>query len=68
LISRQDIETFRSRGFVIKRGLLVEQARQLTEWTDEIAGWPGVPGQYMMYFEPSLRQSGERLLSRIENF
>lgn len=68
MISRQDIEAFLDEGFVIKRGFLAEQARQIAGRTGEIAGWPELPGKYMMYFESSLARSDERLLSRIENF
>jgi hypothetical protein len=68
MISRQDTQTFRNEGFVIKRGLLAQQARYIAVWTDEIARWPELAGKYMMYFEQSLRQPSERLLSRVENF
>ncbi len=68
LISVHDLECFRRDGFVIKRGFLSEERmRTVTAWTDEVAGWPEVPGQHMMYFEASLVRPGERLLSRIEN-
>jgi 2-aminoethylphosphonate dioxygenase len=69
LISERDIQAFRDTGFIIKRALLTaEKAQQIAEWTDEIAHYPELPGRYMMYCEPSLMRSGERLLSRIENF
>jgi hypothetical protein len=67
LISQLDIETFCRDGFVIKRGLLsAYQMRRVAAMTDEIAAWPEVAGQWMMYFEPGPK-AGERLLSRIEN-
>ena len=34
-------------------------------WTDEIAGWPEVPGKWMRYYE---RGDAGKLLARIENF
>ena len=69
LISERDIQVFRDTGFIIKRALLTaEKTQQIAEWTDEIAHYPELPGRYMMYFESSLVRSGERLLSRIENF
>ncbi|HEX2237203.1 MAG TPA: phytanoyl-CoA dioxygenase family protein [Gammaproteobacteria bacterium] len=69
MITDQDVQTFRDHGFIVKRSLLTaEEVRQIAAWTDEIAHWPEIPGKYMMYFETSLVQPDERLLSRIENF
>jgi hypothetical protein len=69
MISQQDIKTFRGDGFILKRGLLnAEQMREIAAMTDEIAAWPEAPGKWMMYLEPGFAQTGERLLSRIENF
>lgn len=69
MISPRDIEAFHNDGFIIKRVLLApDEAHAVAAMSDEIAAWPERPGKAMMYFESSLTRSGERLLSRIENF
>jgi ectoine hydroxylase-related dioxygenase (phytanoyl-CoA dioxygenase family) len=44
-----------------------EEVKEISEWTDEVAAGPEVPGKVMMYFESS-QQDGSRILCRIENF
>jgi len=55
-------------GWVWLRGFLgSDEMRDLLTWTEEIAGWPEVPGRWMRYYE---RPAGEpqKMLARIENF
>ena len=40
----------------------------LARWTDEIAGWPEVPGRWMRYYERRGGAAETRMLARIENF
>jgi hypothetical protein len=68
-LTRDQIEHFRRDGFLIVRGLYGREAAAcIAAWTEEIAGYPEVPGKYMMYFEASSLEPGRRLLNRIENF
>ncbi len=56
-------------GFLVVGGLFdASEVAALRAWTDEVQGWPEVPGTYMVYGEPSLTEPGRRLISRIENF
>ena len=41
--------------------------QRITSWTDEVQAYPETPGEHMMYFEESLLEPDERVLSRIEN-
>lgn len=67
-VLQQDIEQFRTQGYVVMRGLFRGQAlADLIAWTDELEAWPETPGKAMKYFEAS-RGDGSRLLQRIENF
>lgn len=60
---------WRRDGFVVVRGLFdAAEMEQITAWTEEIEALPEVPGKCMMYFEPSLKEPGQRLLNRVENF
>lgn len=67
-ISKEQIEEFKSTGFLVIRNLY-DSARmqEITEWTEEVTNYPEVPGKYMMYFEKSKLASGERILSRMED-
>jgi hypothetical protein len=53
-------------GWLWLRGFLDDATvADLTRWTDEIAGWPEIPGKWMRYYE---RGDAGKLLARIENF
>ena len=42
-----------------------EEVTEISDWTDEVAGYPEIPGKYMMYFEES-RVDGDRILDQGE--
>lgn len=66
--SDEQLGAYRRDGFIAVPGLFDAAAMQrITSWTDEVQAYPEVPGEYMMYFEESLLEPGERVLSRIEN-
>ncbi|WP_421693104.1 phytanoyl-CoA dioxygenase family protein [Aestuariivirga sp.] len=67
-LSPQQIEDFRTSGYLLIRGLFAGQAlADLVGWTDDVEAWPEVPGKAMKYFETAPGE-GQRLLQRIENF
>src|SRR5207245_4778277 len=56
-------------GWLWLRGFLgAAEVEDLRRWTDEIAGWPEVPGRWMRYYERREGNPGARMLARIENF
>jgi hypothetical protein len=62
------IEQFHRDGFLAVRGMFsAQEVSEISQWTNEIANAPEVPGKYMMYFEQS-QDDGSRILCRIENF
>lgn len=68
VFSQQQIEQFKRNGFLVVRGMYSpEEIREIGRWTEEVAGYPEVPGKYMMYFEES-QSDGARIICRIENF
>ncbi|MDT8321866.1 MAG: phytanoyl-CoA dioxygenase family protein [Xanthomonadales bacterium] len=68
ILTDEQIEQFRRDGFLVVRGMYSpDEAAAISAWTDEVAGYPEVPGRYMMYFEES-RDDAARILCRIENF
>ncbi|MDH3901944.1 MAG: hypothetical protein OES90_01860, partial [Xanthomonadales bacterium] len=68
MLSHKQIEQFQRDGFLVVRGMYnAEEMKDISRWTDEVAGSPEVPGHYMMYFEAS-KQDGSRIISRIEDF
>ncbi len=69
VLSDEQVAQFRRDGFLVVRGMFSEQEMaEIAAWTDEVEGWPEVPGKYMMYFEKSLRDPQQRILNRLENF
>ncbi len=68
VLSEEQVENFHRDGYVLVRGLYSpDEIRQISDWTDEVAAYPEIPGKYMMYYESS-QATGERILCRIENF
>lgn len=68
ILSQQQRDYFNRDGFLVVRGMYSpDEIRQISDWTDEVAGFPEEPGKTMMYFESS-REDGSRILCRIENF
>jgi len=67
-ISNEQIEEFKSTGFLVIRNLYdAERMQKIIEWTEEVTNFPEVPGKYMMYFEESKLEPGKRILSRMED-
>ena len=67
-LSNEQIEDFKSSGFLVIRNLYdAERMKTITAWTEEVASYPEVPGKYMMYFEESKLEPGKRILSRMED-
>jgi hypothetical protein len=68
MLSNEQIEQFHRDGFLLVRGMYSpEEMKDISQWTDDVAGSPEIPGHYMMYFESS-KQDGSRIISRIEDF
>jgi len=68
VLSPDQLEQFDRDGFLLVPGLYSPaEIRQISDWTDQVAAWPELPGKTMMYFETS-RETGRRILCRIENF
>ena len=68
ILTEVQIQQFHRDGFLVVRGMYSRREIGLiSEWTEEVAGYPEVPGKTMMYFEAS-RDDGTPILCRIENF
>lgn len=68
MLSKQQVERFHRDGFLIVRSMYdVEEMKEISQWTDEVAASPEKAGHYMMYFESS-KKDGSRIISRIEDF
>jgi hypothetical protein len=52
----------------LRRFLTADESRDLAHFTDEIAGWPELPGTWMRYYERRATEPGGKMLARIENF
>src|SRR5690242_8457326 len=56
-------------GWLWLRGFLGDAGvHDLRSWTDEVAGWPEVPGRWMRYYERRAAEPATKMLARIENF
>jgi ectoine hydroxylase-related dioxygenase (phytanoyl-CoA dioxygenase family) len=68
-LSEPELADYRRDGFLVCRELLGgAEVAELRRATDEVQGWPELPGVWMVYGERSLSEPGRRLVSRIENF
>ncbi len=68
ILNDEQVAQFRNDGFLVVRGMYsAAEVADISNWTDEVANYPEVPGKYMMYFEKS-QADGARILCRIENF
>jgi len=68
VLSQVQIDQFHRDGFLVVHEMYSAwETRSISEWTEEVAGYPEVPGKTMMYFEES-QDDGSRILCRIENF
>ena len=68
ILTPEQVAQFNRDGFLVVRGMYSpEETHAISEWTDEVAALPEMPGKYMMYFENS-QSDGSRILCRIENF
>lgn len=68
MLSEEQIQDFRRQGYLVVRRLFdAAETRDITQWTEEVAAYPEVPGKYMMYFEQSALEPGRRILNRIED-
>lgn len=68
IFNEEQLRQFRRDGFLVVRGMYSsEEAREISSWADEVAGYPETPGEHMMYFEQS-KADGSRIICRIENF
>ncbi len=67
--SSDRLDAFRRDGFVVVPGLFDgAMMERMSSWADELQASPESPGATMKYFENDLLRSGERVLSRVENF
>lgn len=67
--TKEQMQAFDRDGFIIVRKFYDDQEMaQISRWAEEVQMYPDAPGKYQRYYELSLKESGCRLLSRIENF
>jgi hypothetical protein len=68
LLSSREREDFARDGFLVQRGLLAARIGDITRMLDELGSWPEVPGRHWVYYENSVTEPKQRVLSRIERF
>jgi 2-aminoethylphosphonate dioxygenase len=68
ILSEEQIQSFERDGYLLVRGLYnADEMQLISKWTDEVGDYPEVPGKYMMYFEQSQLNPGQRILNRMED-
>lgn len=68
-LSASQLSDYRRDGFLVVRGMYsAAEVRALSGFIDELQTRPRLPGREMAYFEDSLLEKGQRVLSRIEKF
>jgi hypothetical protein len=62
-------EHWKRHGWLWLRGFLAQaETTRLATWTEEVVGWPEIPGRWMRYYERRGSDPGAKMLARIENF
>lgn len=68
ILTPEQVAAFKRNGYLLVRGLYTpEEMRDIAAWTEAVSQYPEVPGKYMMYFEQSRLQPGQRILNRMED-
>jgi len=68
-LTARQIENYGKTGWLLAQGFFKpEEVATISQWTDDLAAWPEVPGKQMVYHESSLIEAGTRVIQRIENF
>lgn len=69
ILTEKQLQNFERDGYlVIEKCFDPVGVKEIIDWTAEVQNYPEMVGKYMMYFEDSLLQSGDRILQRLENF
>ncbi|MCC7017654.1 MAG: phytanoyl-CoA dioxygenase family protein [Rhodospirillales bacterium] len=67
VLPQDQIDVFYNTGSLIVRGAFSpEEAKLIQKWTDELAALPEAPGRQWVFHEKSLKDPGQKLVSRIE--
>lgn len=68
-LSGRQIEDYGNTGALLVHGFFAPgEVAAISRWTDDLAAWPEARGRHMVYHEPSLIETGRRVVQRIENF
>lgn len=69
MLTQAEVDSFKQDGYLVVRGMYDEGAvGAISQWSDDILGWPEEPGRHMVYHEDSLIETGGKVVSRVENF
>lgn len=68
MLTDSQIDSFKRDGYVLVKGLYdAEEMQEIKAWTTEVGNYREIPGKYMMYFEQSRLDPGQRILCRMED-
>jgi len=69
MLTKAQIDTFRRDGYLVVKGMYDSAAVEaISRWSDEILAWPETPGRHMVYYEDSVIEGADKVVSRVENF
>ncbi len=62
------IDHYHDKGYVVLPGAFPPaEVKLLDRWSHELLGMPEAPGRHWVYWEKSLKNPGQKIVSRIEN-
>jgi len=68
-LTSEQIGIYGRSGWLLARSFFEPgEVATISQWTNDLAAWPEVPGKQMVYRESSLIETGTRVIQRIENF
>jgi 2-aminoethylphosphonate dioxygenase len=67
--SKNQIEDYKNNGYLVCKDFFKKKdIKNLIKWTDEVENFEETRGKWMKYYDPSLKNKRNFILTRIENF
>ena len=67
--SQKQINDYKNNGYLVSRNFFKKkEIDNLIQWTDEVENFKETRGKWMKYYDPSLKNKKQYILTRIENF
>ena len=67
--TKDQIKDYKNKGYLVSKNFFSKKdVKNLINWVKEIESFPEVKGKWMKYYDQSLKNKNQNILTRIENF